>query len=384
MVLLGHTLLTLTLLAFGCLGSVQAKHNLHARHPPVKRSANRCRNGNANPLARLTGTVTPIKNVATSSNTGGSCFPALDFKMPDNVPDNLSGWWCDPSTEYAFVGFSYEISACQDSNTLKKDFKNIRDKFDGRYVRLYGACTQSGYYNKIVDAAWEAGVGVHALIWFGFDGGSAWKQRRDDLFNVLHSNPKAKFVTRAVQFGSEPLFDGVLPPNELASQVKQAKDELSSMNIPVTISEMAYGFQMDGNTGLKLMSTIDQINAHILPFFGQSASTAKASWGAIQNEINNFWVKNAKGKKIYLTENGWPSKVSNGSMRPNSGRAQASVKQEQDYFDMLDDQCQFFKGVAGGGVAWFAHIYSDAQEEGYGILDVNGNPKFPFKPKTHC
>lgn len=33
----------------------------------------------------------------------------------------------------------------QDLNTLKKDFKNIRDKFDGRYVRLYGSCTQNGY-----------------------------------------------------------------------------------------------------------------------------------------------------------------------------------------------------------------------------------------------
>lgn len=124
-------------------------------------------------------------------------------------------------------------------------------------------------------------------------------------------------------------------------------------------------------------------------------------------------MKNAKGKKIYLSQvrpplplpspplplplipipnadglaraqNGWPSKVSNGSMRPNSGAAQASVAQEQAYFDMLDDQCAFFKGVPGGGVAWFAHIYSDAMEDWYGILDVSGREKFPFKPRTHC
>lgn len=109
---------------------------------------------------------------------------------------------------------------------------------------------------------------------FGFDGGSVWKQRRDELFDILHTNPRAKFVTRAVQFGSEPLFDGVLPPTTLAAQIQQAKNDLAAMDIPVTISEMAYGFQMNGAAGLRsLMGTIDQINAHVLPFFGQSAST---------------------------------------------------------------------------------------------------------------
>lgn len=42
-----------------------------------------------------------------------SCFPALDFKMPDFVPQDSTDWWCNPSTEYAFVGFSYEVTACE-------------------------------------------------------------------------------------------------------------------------------------------------------------------------------------------------------------------------------------------------------------------------------
>lgn len=32
-----------------------------------------------------------------------SCFPALDFKMPSDVPGSLDNWWCAPKTEYAFV-----------------------------------------------------------------------------------------------------------------------------------------------------------------------------------------------------------------------------------------------------------------------------------------
>ena len=42
-----------------------------------------------------------------------SCFPALGFTMPSDVPTSTNGWWCDPVNEYAFLGFSYEVSACQ-------------------------------------------------------------------------------------------------------------------------------------------------------------------------------------------------------------------------------------------------------------------------------
>lgn len=67
-------------------------------------------------------------------------------------------------------------------------------------------------------------------------------QRRDTLLANLHSNPKAKFVTRVLQFGSEPLFDNVLSHQELAEQVELAKANLSSLSIPVTVSELAYGY----------------------------------------------------------------------------------------------------------------------------------------------
>lgn len=78
---------------------------------------------------------------------------------------------------------------------------------------------------------------------FGFDNDDKWMTRRDTLLTTLHSNPKAQFVTRAVQFGSEPLFDSVLNPINLAAQITAAKANLSSLSIPVIISELAYGYQ---------------------------------------------------------------------------------------------------------------------------------------------
>jgi hypothetical protein len=81
------------------------------------------------------------------------------------------------------------------------------------------------------------------LLQFGFDNDEKWKGRRDTLLAILHSNPKAKFVTRVLQFGSEPLFDEVLAPQVLRTQVLAAKANLSSLQIPVTVSDMAYSYQ---------------------------------------------------------------------------------------------------------------------------------------------
>jgi len=107
---------------------------------------------------------------------------------------------------------------------------------------------------------------------FGFTGGNQWKTRRDSLFATLHSNPMAKFVTRVVQFGSEPLYDHVLSPADLTAQVLAAKVNLSDIGIPVTVSELAYGYQSNGGAQ-NVLDAIDSINIHMLPFFARSATT---------------------------------------------------------------------------------------------------------------
>ena len=101
--------------------------------------------------------------------TTSSCFPAYGFQMPSEVPDSLDGWWCNPADEYAFLGFSYEITLCvfhthpvpppppellglctspfpgPSLSQLQKDFADIRNTFNGRYVRIYGVCDNPGF-----------------------------------------------------------------------------------------------------------------------------------------------------------------------------------------------------------------------------------------------
>lgn len=52
-------------------------------------------------------------NEDTADHTHGACFPSLDFVKPLHLPRNNTDWWCDMSTEYAFVGFSYEVTDCE-------------------------------------------------------------------------------------------------------------------------------------------------------------------------------------------------------------------------------------------------------------------------------
>lgn len=191
-------------------------------------------------------------------------------------------------------------------------------------------------------------------------------------------------------------------------------------------------FQREGSDSV--MDAIDFVDAHMLPFFSTKATTGEykrarsdkpsshsspgnKAWPIVLTDLNWF-VNNCGGKKIYLSEvsvviplrstglifdlkqNGWPSTTYPG-VEPNSPDAVADVQNEkvskssafekhkvtsrsQLYYKLLDDNCTYLKGVAGGGVGWFAHIYSDDQEPGYGIYDYDGNLKFPFAPKTSC
>ncbi|KAF5393502.1 hypothetical protein D9757_000698 [Collybiopsis confluens] len=330
-----------------------------------------------------------------------NCFPALGFRMPQHTPPDSSledgSWWCDPSTEYAFVGFSYEVTACQSLEQLKQEFHDIRYHFNSRYVRLYGACDRDGFYDDIVEAAWENTLGVHALIWvqmislfgasvtysfqFGFNLDDIWMGRRDVLLAALHSNPRAKFVTRVLQFGSEPLFDDVLPVDQLTEQVQLAKTNLSDVHIPVTVSELAFGYQeRDGSQ--ELLDALDSINIHMLPFFSQEASIANNSWPLVLTDLDWF-IEHGNGKKMYFDENGWPS-VTSPSVQPNSPLAVSNIQNEHDYFVLLDSMCEYLKNVVGGGVGYFFHIYSDNQEPGYGLYNSTGQLKFPFQARTHC
>jgi hypothetical protein len=67
--------------------------------------------------------------------------------------------------------------------------------------------------------------------------------RHDSLFDTLRFNPKARFVTREVRFGSEHLFDHAIDAGQLVEEMKSAKAKLADLKIPAMVSEMGFAFE---------------------------------------------------------------------------------------------------------------------------------------------
>jgi hypothetical protein len=141
-----------------------ARSNKHREFSLLPRqTGRRCPSRTPPSIAAVPGPPTPDAAV-----TG--CFPSLDFTMPNSPPDitNLTqNWWCNPNTEYAFLGFSYSVGGCayitaphqsglvftlvcisspgQSRSQLHTEFADIRNRYKGRYIRMYGACDRKGF-----------------------------------------------------------------------------------------------------------------------------------------------------------------------------------------------------------------------------------------------
>jgi exo-beta-1,3-glucanase (GH17 family) len=107
-------------------------------------------------------------------------------------------------------------------------------------------------------------------------------------------------VTRVVQFGSEPLFDNVITPTDLAHEIISAKAELASIGVPITVSELAYGYKERGGAQ-NVLDAVDSFNIHMLPFFQTEATSGSAAWPLVIADLSWF-IENGNGKKMYLDE----------------------------------------------------------------------------------
>ncbi|KAG8829394.1 hypothetical protein FRC17_006661 [Serendipita sp. 399] len=266
---------------------------------------------------------------------------------------------------------------------MEADFGRMRSQFNSRYVRMYGWCdSDPKYLENMVNAAYKSGLGVYATIWFGFDGGDAWKGKRDQLVNLIKTNPIAPYVIRSLDVGSEPLYDWVLTPKDLANEINRIKGLLAPFGIKVSISEMRYGYSVQGDSQV-VLDAQDIVHAHMLPFFDNSATTGQNALSSIVDSTKWFAQKTGSKKKIIYTQTGWPSNAK--VWKPNSPKAIASIDSSKAYADLLDGACEQLKGITPqGGVGWFWHIWEDGMLDGWGVLDWNSKAKFHFAPRTGC
>lgn len=310
------------------------------------------------------------------------CYPSTteSFDLTNTVSlsaQPLNNWWCSQRDEYAWLGFSYDVSDCPSRDEMIYTFKWMRASKKARYVRLYSGCDADMFDNDVIEAAASAGVGVYALIWFGFDNDDKWKGRKDRLLKAIRDNPKAPYVIRAVTCGSEPLFDNVLPVEDLVAQIQDLKEQLNPVGIQVTLSEMPSGYRAKNDTP-GIFQAVDFVSLHSFAFFEQNATTADRAQVTIRRDVK-YGLDHGTGKKVVITQTGWPSNTD--VWKANSPKAVSNIAQETLYFEILDKQCTYFKHRR---ISWFSHIYNDTTLPGWGIVYGNGTAKIPFNPRVQC
>ncbi|EGG12669.1 uncharacterized protein MELLADRAFT_32383 [Melampsora larici-populina 98AG31] len=316
---------------------------------------------------------------ATPPAITSSCYPSLvsDIEFPNTTitGSERPGWWCQARDEYGWLGFSYDVGHCPSEMEMSLTFNWMKRKKNARYVRIYSNCDQDSFNKHLINAAATAQIGVYALIWFGFQGDSVWRTRKENLLKAIRENILAPYTIRAVTLGSEPLYDGVLDVKELSDELKKLASELEPYWIPVTISEMTYGFQINDNAP-SIFEAMDLVSLNVLPVFDSHATTSNLAWNSVEFCIN-YGKLHGKGKPVVITQTGWPS---NKDQAGNS-KATTDIRQEKNYFDLLSDHCEYFKEQ---GVGWFAHIFAENSLSGWGVVLENSSEKFPFNPLTNC
>jgi GPH family glycoside/pentoside/hexuronide:cation symporter len=160
-----------------------------------------------------------------------------------------------------------------------------------KWVRSF-SCTKGN--ELIPEIAHKNNKKVLAGAWISKD-----KERNEREIASLINRAKAGFVDIAT-VGNEVLFRGDVTEEELITYIKKVKEALTGLNIPVGYVDTYYEYYKRPN----LVEVSDVILINCYPFWEGLA---------IENSLKHLRQMHeiirqvAKGKKIIITETGWPS-----------------------------------------------------------------------------
>jgi len=168
-----------------------------------------------------------------------------------------------------------------------------------RTIRLYSS---TGGVEQVPPIAAEFGLKVTLGIWLDKNEKRNEREIRSAL-DLLHKNRNVN----AIMVGNETLFRRDMTADELTEIVKRVKREVNGA-VPVSSGEI-YSELLETNKdgGLvaeKLISRIDFISAHVLPYWGGIAAE-----GAVDEAVRVYEKlrDTFPGKHIVIAEFGWPS-----------------------------------------------------------------------------
>jgi len=274
---------------------------------------------------------------------------------------------------HAFAGFVYAVSPCPSKSKAASDFSAMK-KMGARTVITFDVCQgqdQATFYGNMIAAAQQAGMMIIPLI---PTLSTNIQNEQDGVVAAIKANPGPVL---AVALGDEPVYDNDFGSvGNLISHINSIKSALSSHGIPVSISDMAFGWQQAGGQVSQLAAAVDVFMVNNFPYFAGGAGNGDNAWNNFKSDMS-FFQGIAKGKPIIVTQTGWPSDQRE---FPSNG-ATASVANEHKFYSLLDSHCSdFFKA---NNIAWMWRGYDDSIA-GWGILDANGNQKFAATARSSC
>ncbi|KZT61343.1 glycoside hydrolase family 17 protein [Calocera cornea HHB12733] len=294
---------------------------------------------------------------------------------------------------YAWEGFVYDTQACPDLPQMVGDF--TRMKYMGaRNVITFEFCELGAdptYYDTIIQAAELAGIYIIPLVWTLPIHYAGQNYTAVDTF-AIKSVPRIYALTEAVirnpgpvlavALGDEPLYDDDAgSPEALASYIlgMKASFQAAGLDIPVSISDMAIGWQQSGNI-TSVQNAVDFFMINNLVYYNNNSV-----WGGDQVtwanflDVMSYFDELAQGRPILVTQTGWPSNEN--TWPSNSTDVQANVPSEAAYWNLLDYHCEdYFKA---NNIGWMWRSWSD-NIDGWGALYVNGTAKFPVEARLTC
>ncbi|KAJ7679620.1 glycoside hydrolase [Mycena rosella] len=290
---------------------------------------------------------------------------------------------------YAWEGFVYDIEMAADFTHMKSGGARTVITFD-----FCGTGADASYYDDIILAAERAGIFIIPLAW-------------TLPIHVINQNytanvPRILAVTEAVMrnpgpvlavapsassfidrySGDEPLYDDDAgSPDALAYYINNMRSNFTAagLDIPISISELAYGWQISGNI-TAVSDSVDFFMINEFPYFAQNAQAggSNSSWQNLLTDMEYFETL-ANGRPLLITQTGWPSNED--EFAPNSPAVVASVASEEAYWNLLDRHCEdYFKAK---NIGWIWRAYSDVIE-GWGVIELNGTDKWPWSARLLC
>ncbi|ORX48058.1 glycoside hydrolase [Hesseltinella vesiculosa] len=258
------------------------------------------------------------------------------------------------TTPFYGLNFGIDQGNCPGIEHYTQLFKGLQN-YTGR-VRSYttSVCEQG---QLTVQAAQQTGMKVFLGMWI--DRPDTFERESAALKKILQGNTQA---IEAIIVGSEAVYRNDTDVPTLVNYIKAVKQMASPHNIPVTTSEVY--FKIDP----PVVDAVDFISFNAFPYW-EAVSIDKA----VNTFIDHYKLvsSNAKGKKVVVTETGWPS---GGAA---FGAAEASP----------DNSRQYLKGI----LCWaqkndISLFYFSATDEPYkggaegkfGVLDANMNIKQPI------